>query len=124
MCGRGAWGGRLLDIPESVLPRDVLDRELDKMTRLGVHVEIVEAFDAALLDAVRTEYDAVYVELSETGLAGMFLSEEVDGVTLLTKYPGVFCGSRPEGNGFSPVREALAAARLESPWTGTCPGFH
>lgn len=104
-------GGRLLDIPESVLPRDVLDRELDKMTRLGVHVEIAEAFDATLLDAVRTEYDAVYVELSETGLAGMFLSEEVDGVTLLTKYPGVFCGSRPEGNGFSPVREAACGRK-------------
>ncbi|MYL83798.1 [Fe-S]-binding protein [Desulfovibrio aerotolerans] len=86
-----AVGGHLLGLSE-LLPAGALAAELEIMGRLNVVFRAGQTLNAALLDRLGGEYDAVYVEMLDAN----FLSvgrEAVDAVTLaLLGRDGVFCG--------------------------------
>lgn len=86
-----AVGGHLLGLAD-LLPPGALAAELEIMGRLNVTFHRGQTLDAALLDRLAGDYDAVYVEMLDTN----FLSLGRDAVDALTLAcpgrDGVFCG--------------------------------
>jgi len=107
-------GGSLWDLPESLLPREVIHEELSVFETLMADIHLGNKLDKALFDQVCEEYDAVI--LDRESLYGIDLSLKlsddglinIDTATGATGRDGVFAGggTRFRG-GFSPVWETL-----------------
>jgi len=70
--GEQQLGGVLrTGIPTYRLPRDVLDREIDGVMRLGVEARTGESIDAGRVAALASEYDAVIVATGLQKLRGL-----------------------------------------------------
>lgn len=84
-----ALGAELLSLPAGVLPEGALDRELEALRTLGATVREARV-DAALLETLLAEQDAVFVDSDHCPeLANVCASP--DELTLGTDTPGLFC---------------------------------
>ena len=100
-------GKSLRTLPEEVLPREVLDRELDSLSRLGVTIREGADVSLSALKTLRAEYHAVFVDYDD--VPGEFLElGEPDAVTLAVGEPGVFAFGPGET---SPIGKAEAGRR-------------
>lgn len=107
-------GGSLWDLPEQILPREVIREELAALETLRGEFRLGEALDAALFEGIRRDFDAVFID-RETP-AGCVLPVkrdgqgeiEVDPATGATDREGVFAGGGTRNSGpYSPVNETL-----------------
>ncbi|HHW45172.1 MAG TPA: NAD(P)-binding protein [Desulfotomaculum sp.] len=108
----GRLGGRLWEIPEEVLPRQVIREETAVLDTLGVLVRFNTPVGRSLpLPDLRREFDAIYLGPGynpgdtfglETDRQGRI---RIDPVTFATGADGVFAGGgvRRAGPGYSPV---------------------
>jgi NADPH-dependent glutamate synthase beta subunit-like oxidoreductase/ferredoxin len=95
-------GGMLrYGIPEEELPRDVLDKEIALIEKLGLTFESKTRIDdAASLEKLRKDFNAVFIafgalDAEEVEAMGFKTSKngiEIDGKTYQTNLPGVFAG--------------------------------
>jgi NADPH-dependent glutamate synthase beta subunit-like oxidoreductase len=95
-------GGMLrFGVPEDELPRDVLDLEIAQIEKLGPTFEgNTRIDDAASLEKLRNEFDAVFVafgalgaaDIESMGLKTTANGVAIDGRTYQTNLPGVFAG--------------------------------
>jgi len=95
-------GGMLrYGVPEEELPRDVLDKEIAQIEKLGFTFEgNTRINDAASLEKLRRDFDAVFVAFGasvagDTESMSLKTSKngvEIDGKTYQTNLPGVFAG--------------------------------
>jgi NADPH-dependent glutamate synthase beta subunit-like oxidoreductase len=107
-------GGSLWDLPEQLLPREVIIEELSILETMMADIRLGIQLDKALFDQVCEEYEAVI--LDRDSLRGIDLSLKLDDDGLIAIAPatgatdrdGVFAGggTRFRG-GFSPVMETL-----------------
>jgi ferredoxin len=102
-----APGGRLAALPESTLPPEALAEAVEMLGRMGVVVKTGQSLNAALLEEVRHDFSAVYVECVGDNPLGASRTD-ADPLTLEFGPPGVFCGGWPPGDGSRSVI-ALAA---------------
>ncbi|MCB8983423.1 MAG: 4Fe-4S dicluster domain-containing protein [Ardenticatenaceae bacterium] len=86
-------GGRIWDTPESVLPRDLITRDLAVLAELGVDVRLETAPD---LDALCQSYDAVYLAIGQGSVV-------VDPLTYAADRPGLFAGGSLLRDRWSPI---------------------
>lgn len=105
----GRLGGKLWEIPEEVLPRQVIKEEIGLLEKMGVEVRLNTTVgkDITLEDLGR-EFDAVYLGLGANpkDTLGLKLDQqgriEVHPVTLATGHTGVFAGGGLRAGGFKP----------------------
>jgi Fe-S oxidoreductase len=107
-------GGQLWNLPEQLLPREVITEELSVFDTLKADIHLNSRLDKALFDQVREEYDAVI--LDRDALHGIDLSLTldddgliaIDAATGATDRDGIFAGGGTRFRGsFSPVMETL-----------------
>ena len=103
-------GGRLCDLPESLLPAADLAREVARLEAMGVVLRTRQEYTPEFLESAQADFDAVFAEY------GAPLCPEsrgdVDPVTLQADSEAVFCGGWPGPDGtFSPIGEATDARR-------------
>lgn len=117
-CPDPAPGGVLLTLPEAVLPKAALERELDRLKAMGVTVRTNQLLDKALLATLRADSNAVFVEYCTPYCLNR--RRDVDPVTLRLPEPendgdtraAVFCGGWPKQDGnFSPMAHAADGRR-------------
>jgi NADPH-dependent glutamate synthase beta subunit-like oxidoreductase/ferredoxin len=95
-------GGMLqYGVPEEELPRDVLDKEIAQIEKLGFMFEGKKRInDSASLEKLRKDFDAVFVafgaldveDIKSMGLKTSKNGVTIDGSTYQTNLPGVFAG--------------------------------
>jgi len=95
-------GGMLrYGVPEEELPRDVLDKEIAQIEKLGLKLERKTRIDnSASLEKLRKDFDAVFVafgaldagDIESMGLKTTANGIAIDGRTYQTNLPGVFAG--------------------------------
>ena len=95
-------GGMLrYGVPEGELPRDVLNKEIAQIEKLGLTFEGKKRIDnAASLEKLRKDFDAVFIAFGalDAGVVegmGLMTSSNgvaIDGKTYQTNLPGVFAG--------------------------------
>ncbi len=107
-------GGSLWDIPEQMLPREVIREELSVLETMMADIRLGVELDKALFDQVCEEYDAVI--LDRDSLHGCDLSLRLDDNGLIAIDPatgatgrdGLFAGGGTRFRGsYSPVMETL-----------------
>ncbi|MEI6205795.1 MAG: pyridine nucleotide-disulfide oxidoreductase/dicluster-binding protein [Desulfuromonadales bacterium] len=107
-------GGSLRELPECILPREVLDRELAVLEELKADIRVDEVIDATAFENISREYDAIFIdrervegyELPIKRSSGGEIS--VDAATGATECEGVFAGGGTRRHGaYSPVNETL-----------------
>ncbi|WP_285907548.1 pyridine nucleotide-disulfide oxidoreductase/dicluster-binding protein [Pseudodesulfovibrio pelocollis] len=100
-----AVGVGLRDLPDTVLPAGVLDREIASLRAMGVVIETGVQLSRSLIESLLEEKDAVFIDgntVSEAGMLG-----EPDELTLGTRLAGLFAS--PADN--APPEFQAAAAR-------------
>lgn len=95
-------GGMLrYGVPEEELPRDVLDKEIARIEKLGISfVGNTRIEDSLSLEKLRKDFDAVFVafgalDAEDVGKIGLKTNKngvEVEGKTYQTNLPGIFAG--------------------------------
>lgn len=106
----GRVGGRLIDLPEDLLPPADLAREIARLEAMGVALRTGQDFTPEFLDSAQTDFDAVFAEYG-TPLCPVSRGG-VDPVTLQAGPGAIFCGGWPGPDGtFSPIGEAADARR-------------
>ena len=95
-------GGMLqYGVPENELPRDVLDKEIAQIEKLGVKFRLKTRIGQSVtLDGLRKDFDAVFIaigRLKEERADSMGLKTKADAIiidsqTYQTNIPGVFAG--------------------------------
>lgn len=95
-------GGMLrYGVPEEELPRDVLDKEIAQIEKLGFKFKgKTRINDSAAIEKIRKDFDAVFVafgatdagEIEKMGLKTSTNGIATDGSTYQTNLPGVFAG--------------------------------
>lgn len=107
-------GGTLRDMPESLLPREVIDDELAVLTTLKAEVRLGVSIDGPAFEEICREFDALFID--REGVAGCALPLGLDGggeiaadaATGATDREGVYAGGGTRMSGvWSPVTEAL-----------------
>lgn len=71
-------GGKLRDLDDKKLPKEVLDTEIDFITRLGVDFRYSQKVDPEMLEALKEDYDAIILACEGLGKANgkVFLGKE------------------------------------------------
>ena len=106
--GRSLW-----DIPESLLPREVIREELSVLETLKAEIRLGESLDGAGFEEICREFDAIFVDREVAGpdfALGVDGNGEiaVDAATGATGREGVYAGGGTGRCGaWSPVTEAL-----------------
>ncbi|MDD3293186.1 MAG: heterodisulfide reductase-related iron-sulfur binding cluster [Geobacteraceae bacterium] len=107
-------GGSLLDIPEDILPADVLSEELSILENLKADIQLDVMIDRSLFEKVREEYEAVIIDRDSLYGIDLALSLDEHGLIAIdpangtTALEGVFAGGGTRRRGaFSPVMETL-----------------
>ncbi|QLA15490.1 pyridine nucleotide-disulfide oxidoreductase/dicluster-binding protein [Desulfolutivibrio sulfoxidireducens] len=116
-----APGGRLRDLPSTLLPPEVLAAEVAMLARMGVAFAPATVLDAAFLASARTDFDAVFVEYGAGAIPGKARGlcpdsrDAVDQITLSASDPGLCFGGWPGPDGaFSPMGCAADGRRAAS----------
>jgi len=85
-------GGRLRKLPESKLPKAVLERDLELLSAAGVEIITnVTVGEDIPLEKLTSEFDAVYLGIGEKGKGNLPIGE-YDSTSLRTANPKVFVG--------------------------------
>lgn len=107
-------GGALWDLPEQLLPREVITEELAVLEALRADIQLGVQLDKALFDRVCEEYDAVIIDRDSADGIDFSLKLDSDGLIAITPATGatnrekVFAGGGTRLRGcFSPVMETL-----------------
>ena len=107
-------GGSLHDIPDNLLPREVIDSELAALETLKAEIRLGEQLDAQAFEGIFAEFDAVFID--REGVSGCDFEIGRDGAgeiaadaaTGATDREGIFAGGGTGAKGgYSPVNEAL-----------------
>lgn len=103
--------GRLAGLPAAVLPPQILTDTIELLGRMNVTFKTGQPVDASLLDAAKTEYDAVFVEMTPGNPLGV-APADVAPDTLRLGETNIFCAGWPEADGsLSNINLATAARR-------------
>lgn len=102
--------GRLAALPAGMLPQEALSAELDMLGRMGVTVKTGQVLDSALLDTVKADYAAVFVEMTPGNPLGIS-RDTLDPVTLRHGETNIFCAGWPEADGSLSAIAMCAEAR-------------
>ncbi len=86
-------GGHLWELPEAILPRELIEQDVTVLAELGVEIRLGSAPD---LDEVCQNYDAVYLAAGQADVT-------VDPITYATDRPGLFAGGSLLGDTWSPI---------------------
>ncbi|MEA4855195.1 MAG: pyridine nucleotide-disulfide oxidoreductase/dicluster-binding protein [Solidesulfovibrio sp.] len=108
---RPTAGGILNEISPDVLPPAVLAEALETLGRMGVAFKTGQPLDAAQLEAVRHDFDAVYVECAKEANPLGASRDDADPLTLEFGPPGVFCGGWPADDGSRSIMRLVADGR-------------
>lgn len=112
-CPRSHPGGRLSQLPGSVLPPRALEAEIARLTAMGVTLRDAQGYPPELLASALEGFDAVFA-----GWGTPFCPEnraQADPVTLQAPGSPVFCGGWPgEDGAFSAAAEAADGRRAAS----------
>ncbi len=107
-------GGSLLDIPEDLLPADVLSEELSILGNLKADIQLGVMIGRSFFEKVREEYEAVIIDRDSLYGIDLALSLDEHGLIAIdpangtTGLEGVFAGGGTRRRGaFSPVMETL-----------------
>lgn len=107
-------GGSLLDMPEELLPADVLSEELSILETLKADIRLGVCIDRALFEKIREEYEAIIIDRDSLHGIDLALSLDEHGLIAIdpgngtTGVEGVFAGGGTRRRGaFSPVMETL-----------------
>ncbi len=107
-------GGSLLDMPEELLPADVLSEELSILETLKADIRLGVCIDRALFEKIREEYEAIIIDRDSLYGIDLALSLDEHGLIAIdpangtTGVEGVFAGGGTRRRGaFSPVMETL-----------------
>lgn len=116
----GRLGGSIWDLPEHVLPRQVITDELAVLKRLGVKIQLNTTVGRDIsLEDLRRDFAAVYLAPG-VNAAGDFLPQsnlpenlEINPVTFATGFAGVFAGGgiRRAGEKASPINSVADGRR-------------
>ena len=107
-------GGSLRAVPETDLPREVLDAEITQLERLGVEILTnIELGSRTTLEDLRRDYDAVLLTVgdkgktdeSKLGVAVSAAGIKTDAATAQTSVSGVFAA----GAAVKPVKQLVRA---------------
>lgn len=111
-------GGTLWDIPEYLLPREILLEELVVLETLQAEIRFSVALDAELFENIYREFDAVFLDRESVFALDLPLQRDskgllaIDPVTGATNREGVFAGGGTSRPGpYSPVYETLAGKK-------------
>jgi Fe-S oxidoreductase len=100
----GTLGGKLRSVPESRLPRSLIDAEIDLVMKMGAEARLNTPVSGTIsagsmtLGELRRDFDAVYLAIgaSSTSPSSLNLSEDglgtVDPLTYATAQDGIFAG--------------------------------
>jgi len=112
--GSGRLGGSLWELPEGLLPREVLCDELATLEALKAEIRLDQQLDAAAFEAICREFDALFIDRESLAGVALPLALEDDGMlavdaaTGATDRGGVFAGGGTGTRGaYAPVSEAL-----------------
>jgi Fe-S oxidoreductase len=107
-------GGSLWDLPEELLPREVITEELSVFETLKADIHFGTRLDKALFEQVREEFDAVILDRDALKGIELPLTLDDDGLIAIdpatgaTDREGIFAGGGTRFRGaFSPVMETL-----------------
>ena len=107
-------GGSLWELPEGLLPREVITQELAFLDELKADIRLNEAIEASLFEGICGEYAAVFIDQEavaghDLGLARNEAGEiAIDAATGATDRERVFAGGGTRSSGvWSPVNETL-----------------
>ncbi len=101
-------------IPESQLPRDVLDAEIDLIRRMGMEFQGSRRVgDSVSIEQLRSDFDAVILAIGDVSVCGLPSTElavsgkalSVDKKSMQTNLPGVFAA----GSAVAPSHFAVRA---------------
>ena len=110
-------GGQLLTLSPEVLPREILDRELDLLKTFGVSFKTATSSNEAFGGQEGQSFDALYLGLDSDGEAHTGIAYDGAGIpvtddfSLETTDPGIFAGGfSREGKGPGPRSYPVAFA--------------
>lgn len=111
-------GGTLWDLPEYLLPREIIHEELAVLEALQADIRFSAALDAETFEKICQEYDAVFLDRDSVFEIDLSLRRDsngllsIDSVTGATNRDGVFAGGGTGRPGpYSPVFETLAGKK-------------
>ncbi len=102
---------------EDLLPREVVEEEIDGLIESGARLRIETGLTKKdLPERIRDEFDAVYIGLDSEWAAGIFLDAgektPVDPITLATSSKGIFAGGQGvKRMPFSPILDVADGRR-------------
>jgi Fe-S oxidoreductase len=107
-------GGSLWDIPEEILPREVITEDISVLEALNADIRLGARFDSSLFEQLCQEFEAVIIDREAMHGRDLSLTLDdkgliaIDPATGATERHGVFAGggTRFRGN-YSPVMETL-----------------
>jgi Fe-S oxidoreductase len=107
-------GGTLWDLPEELLPREVIPAELAVLEVLKADIRLNQALDATLFEGICGEYDAVFIDRESIARCNLPLQRNssgeitIDAATGATSRERVFAGGGTRSYGdYSPINETL-----------------
>lgn len=107
-------GGTLWELPESLLPREVIREELAALETLKGEFRLGEALDAEVFEGICQDFDAAFIDRETSAASGFPVRRKGDGeiavdpATVATDRDGVFAGGGTRISGaWSPVNETL-----------------
>lgn len=111
-------GGNLWDIPEYLLPKEIMHEELAVLEILQADIRFAAALDAETFEKICHEYDAVFLDRESVFEIDLPLQRDgngllsIDSVTGTTNRESVFAGGGTGRLGpYSPVFETLAGKK-------------
>jgi NADPH-dependent glutamate synthase beta subunit-like oxidoreductase len=75
----GRLGATFRDLPEDLLPSAVIDEELAVLEGLRVDIQLGARLDDAVFDQLCDEYDALFIERTNSACAGLALEKDSRG---------------------------------------------
>lgn len=107
-------GGTLWELPESLLPREVIREELAALETLKGEFRLGEPLDTRVFERIYQDFDAVFIDRETSAASDLPVKRKGDGeiaidpATCATDREGVFAGGGTRNSGaYSPVNETL-----------------
>jgi ferredoxin len=107
-------GGSLREFPESMLPQEIIVKELATLETLRADIRLGEPLDEPRFEEICREYAAVFIDRETVAGCDLPLTRDsngeisVDAATGATDREGVYAGGGTRNNGpYSPINETL-----------------
>ncbi len=106
-------GGTLWNIPELLLPQEIIKNETDILRALNADIRLNATLDGEVFSAICEEFSSVFVDCSDVEWFDLPLKRDRDGMIIIepfigsTEIKGVYAGGEPRTKAFySPITEA------------------